>query len=107
MSTKISKVQSLKKLREFCSNPPQGMISYWWFNGLVGAFPLHFLHYSQFSKNFVGTKKTAKEKIVTRFKYKVEKLLEFPITTREIDCIEKMWLELDEMIEENKKCMNN
>lgn len=62
MIRNISKEKSLLKLREFCSNPPQGMVSHWWFNGLVNAFPLHFLYYSQFSKNFIETK-SQKQKI--------------------------------------------
>ncbi|MBM3455056.1 MAG: hypothetical protein FJX80_07905 [Bacteroidetes bacterium] len=63
MSTKVSKTRSSSKLRQFCSNPPQGMISFLWFNGLVSAYHLQFLLYSQFSTYFVGTKKTAKDKI--------------------------------------------
>lgn len=107
MSVNKNRSKSLAQLRVFCSSPPQGMISYWWFNGLVNAFPLHFLHFSQFSKNFIGTKKTAKEKVINRFTFKLEKLLEYPITEREIITIEKMWSDLDEMIEENKKTLNN
>lgn len=107
MSTTESKIKSLRKLREFCSNPPQGMISYWWFNGLVNAYPLQFLLYSQFSKHFVGTKKTAKDKILFRFEHKVKTLLEYPISEREISVIESMWEEIDELIRTNKQTQNN
>jgi hypothetical protein len=107
MNNNLSKKKSLKKLREFCSKPPQGMISYWWFNGLVNTYPLHFLFYSQFSKNFVGTKKTAKDKILFRFEDKVKTLLEYPISEREISVIEDMWEEFDELIKTNKLTQNN
>lgn len=107
MSTTESKIKSLRKLREFCSNPPQGMISYWWFNGLVNAYPLHFLNYSQFSKNFVGTKKTAKEKILFRFEHKVKQLLEYPISEKEIEVVEEIWDKLDELIKIKKQIQSN
>jgi hypothetical protein len=107
MSKNSSNLIVLKKLRYFCSNPPFGMVSHWWFNGLVNAFPLHFLYYSQFSKNFVGTKKTAKEKILFRFEHKVKVLLEYPISEREIEIIEEIWEKLDELIKVNKEIQNN
>ncbi len=107
MINQVSRKKSLIKLREFCSNPPQGMISYWWFNGLVNAFPLHFLYYSQFSKDFIGTKKRAREKIVERFRIKIENILNYPINESQIQKIEKIWEELDTILTENKQIQNN
>jgi hypothetical protein len=107
MCVNKNRSKSLAQLRVFCSSPPQGMISYWWFNGLVNAFPLHFLHYSQFSKNFVGTKKMAREKILFRFEDKVKTLLEHPISEREIEVVEEIWKKLDELIKLNKQIQNN
>ncbi len=98
MSVNKNRSKSLAQLKVFCFSPPQGMISYWWFNGLVNAFPLHFLHFSQFSKHFIGTKKTAKEKILFRFEHKVKTLLEYPISEKEIEVIEEIWERLDELI---------
>jgi len=107
MSTQVSKKKSLRELREFCSSPPQGMISYWWFNGLVNAYPLHFLYYSQFSKDFIGTKKRAREKIIERFRVKIENILRYPIRENQIQKIEKIWEELDLIFSENKQIQNN
>jgi hypothetical protein len=107
MSTTHSKIKSLTKLRYFCANPPHGMVSHWWFNGLVNAYPLHFLLYSQFSNKFPGTKKVAKERILTRFQKKVELLLDYPITEKQISAIEKIWTEIDELILESKQINNN
>jgi len=107
MKTNIDNGESLWKLREFCSNPPQGMISHWWFNGLVNAFPLQFLFYTQYSTHFIGTKKTAREKIIKRFEYKIEKILTYRITETEIEVIESMWVEMDKLIEKNKKITGN
>jgi len=107
MSTQVSKKKSLRKLREFCSSPPQGMISYWWFNGLVNAYPLHFLYYSQFSKDFIGTKKTAREKILFKFEHKVKQLLRYPISENEIEVVEEIWDKLDELININKQIQSN
>ena len=107
MKTKIDNSKSLWKLREFCSNPPQGMISYWWFNGLVNAFPLHFLYYSQFSKDFVGTKERAREKIIERFRFKIENILKYPVNESQIQKIEKLWDEMDMILAENKQIQNN
>ena len=107
MSTQVSKKKSLSKLREFCSSPPQGMISYWWFNGLVNAYPLHFLYYSQFSKDFIGTKKRAREKIIERFGVKIENILKYPVRESQIQKIEKIWEELDMMLTESKQIQNN
>lgn len=107
MSINNNRSKSLAQLRVFCSAPPQGMISYWWFNGLVNAYPLHFLNYSQFSKNFVGTKKTAKEKILFRFEHKVKQLLEYPISEKEIEVVEEIWDKLDELINIKKQIQSN
>jgi hypothetical protein len=107
MINQVSRKKSLIKLREFCSTPPQGMISNWWFYGLVNRFPLHFLYYSQFSKNLVGTKKRAKEKILFRFEYKVKQLLEYPISEKEIGVVEEIWDKLDELIKINKQIQSN
>jgi hypothetical protein len=107
MSTTHSKIKSLMKLRYFCANPPYGMVSHWWFNGLVNAYPLHFLFYSQFSNKFPGTKKVAKERIQTRFQKKVELLLEYPITEKQIYTIERIWTELEDLINESKQINNN
>jgi len=102
-----SKSFSLKQLRQFCAKPPQGMISYWWFNGLVNSYPLHFLYYAQFSSGFPGTKKMAKEQILARFQKKVESIIDYPITEKQISTIERMWTELDELIYESKQINNN
>jgi hypothetical protein len=82
------------------------MVSHWWFNGLVNAYPLHFLFYSQFSSGFSGTKKAAKERIIARFQKKVELMLDYPITEKQISTIERMWSDLDELINESKHINN-
>ncbi len=102
-----SKSFSLKKLRQFCAKPPQGMLSNWWFNGLVSSYPLHFLYYAQFSSGFSGTKQMAKEKILARFQKKIESILNYPITVRQISAIERIWTELDEIMKEAKQINNN
>lgn len=107
MPTDPSKSKSILKLREFCSSPPHGMISNWWFHGLRTAYPLHFLYFSQFSTIFTETKKKAREKIVTKFEHRIKKLLDHPVTEREIEIIERMWAELDELIDLSKKMKNN
>jgi len=107
MSTTNSKTKSLTKLRYFCANPPHGMVSHWWFNGLFNSYPLHFLLYSQFSSGFSRSKKAAKERILARFQKKVELMLNFPITEKQISTIERMWTELDELIYESKQINNN
>lgn len=107
MKTNIDNGKSLWKLRELCTSPPQGMISYWWFNGLVNSFPLHFLYYSQFSKDFIGTKKRAREKIIERFRIKIENILKYPVRESQIQKIEKIWEELDMILTESKQIQNN
>lgn len=99
--------KSLKKLRYFCANQPHGMVSHWWFNGLVNAYPLHFLFFTQFSIGFKGTKESARKNILARFQKRVEKLLEYPITEKQISDVEKLLNELDEMIKEAKQSNNN
>ena len=106
MSITNSKTKSLSKLRYFCANPPHGMVSHWWFNGLFNSYPLHFLSYSQFSSRFSGTKKAAKEQILARFQKKVESILDYPITEKQISSIERIWTELDELIIASKQINN-
>ena len=107
MSITNSKTKSLSKLRYFCANPPHGMVSHLWFNGLFNSFPLHFLFYSQFSSGFSWPKKVAKERILTRFQKKVESILDYPINEKQISSIERIWTELDELINESKQINNN
>jgi hypothetical protein len=102
-----TKSQSLQKLREFCSAPPRGMFSSWWFNGLVKAYPLQFLFYSQFSTIFKKRQQGAKDVVLSKFECRVKHLLEYPISEREIKYVEKIWSELDELIDLNKKINNN
>jgi hypothetical protein len=107
MSTTNSKIKSLIKLRYFCANPPYGMVSHWWFNGLVNAYPLDFLFYTQFFNKFPGTKKVAKERILSRFQKKIELLLDYPITEKQISLIERIWTEFDELNIESKQINKN
>lgn len=90
MSKTKSKSESLRKLRQFCAEKPQGMYSYWWFNGLVNAYPLHFLFYSQFSTILTKRQQDAKDSVQVQFKYRVKRLLEYPVSEIEIDSLEKM-----------------
>ncbi len=107
MQSTHSKSKSLRQLREFCAKPPKGMISYWWFNGLVNAYPLHFLFFTQFSTGFKGTKESARKSILSRFQKRVETLLIYPTSEKQISDIERILTELDEIIKEAKQINNN
>lgn len=107
MSVQHSKAQSLQKLREFCSQPPQGMISHWWFNGLVNAYPLHFLFYAQFSTSFQGTKKTARDKIKSSMTFRIEKILQYPVTEKDIVMFDRIMKEMDKRFDEKKSEHSN
>lgn len=107
MPTKKDNCDSLRKLRDFCARPPRGMCAHWWFNGLVNAFPMHFLYYTQFASGFQGTKKNAREKILSSLRSKMEELLKYPVTEQDIAAFERIIQELDDLAGTKRSASSN
>lgn len=107
MSKASIRKESLEMLRFFCSQPPNSWHSYKAFMSLINNYPLQFLLYSQFTTHFKKYFQQAKDSVLLKFQDKVNRLFEYPLTETEIVQIEKMYEELDNLINLKKQINNN
>ena len=108
MSFIRNKEESLKKLREFCSQTKVvGWCSNMWYNGLKNSYPLEFIFYTQFSTKPSIGREYAKNRFSDKVNLKIQKLLEFSLVQEDVDYLNSITTQLDERISQKEKQLKN
>ena len=108
MSFIRNKEQSLKQLKEFCSQTKVvGWCSNMWYNGLKNAYPLEFLLFTQYSTNHPNSRIFAKNRFSDKVNLKIQKLLEFSLEQEDVDYLNSITIELDNRINQKEKQLKN
>lgn len=108
MSYILNKEDSLKKLREFCSQTKVvGWISNMWYNSLKDKNPLEFILYTQFSTKPSRGREYAKKVFSNKVNLKIQKLLENQLEQEDVDYLNSINTQLSERISQKEKQLKN
>ena len=108
MSYILNKEESLKKLREFCSQTKVvGWISNMWYNSLKDSNPLEFIFYTQFSNKPSLGREYAKKVFSNKVNLKIHKLLDYQLEQEDVDYLNSITAQLNERITLKEKQLKN
>ncbi len=108
MSYILNKEESLKKLREFCSQTKViGWVSNMWYNSLKDSNPLEFILYTQFSTKPSLGREYAKKVFSNKVNLKIHKLLDYQLEQEDVDYLNSIITKLSDRISQKEKQLKN